>query len=99
MKPTGILTLANVPSGSDHQGYTSAIPSVLPFVPSSQSLLWFCDTRGESCKPDFSTDLTLDTAFGIDSVNEMIDSFIYFCNHEHFQLKTGVAPLTLRHSV
>lgn len=47
----------------------------------------------------FSTDPTLDITFGIDSANEMIDRFIYFCNHEHFQLKTGVAPLTLRHSV
>lgn len=25
--------------------------------------------------------------------------YIYFYNHEHIQLKTGVAPLTLRHSV
>ena len=30
--------------------------------------------------------------------NEMIDSYIYFYNHERIQLKTGVAPLTLRHS-
>ena len=31
--------------------------------------------------------------------NEMIDRYIYFYNHERIQLKTGVAPLTLRHSV
>ena len=30
--------------------------------------------------------------------NEMIDSYIYFYNHERIQLKTGVAPLSLRHS-
>ena len=30
--------------------------------------------------------------------NEMIDRYIHFYNHEHIQLKTGVAPLTLRHS-
>ncbi len=30
--------------------------------------------------------------------NEMIERYIYFCNHERIQLKTGVAPLTLRHS-
>ena len=30
--------------------------------------------------------------------NEMIDRYIYFYNHERIQLKTGVAPLTLRHS-
>ena len=29
---------------------------------------------------------------------ELIDEFIYFYNHEHIQLKTGVAPLQLRHS-
>lgn len=31
--------------------------------------------------------------------NERIDSYIHFYNHERIQLKTGVAPLTLRHSV
>lgn len=31
--------------------------------------------------------------------NELIDSYIHFYNHERIQLKTGVAPLTLRHSV
>ena len=31
--------------------------------------------------------------------NDMIDSYIHFYNHERIQLKTGVAPLTLRHSV
>ena len=29
--------------------------------------------------------------------NEMIDRYINFYNHERIQLKTGVAPLTLRH--
>ena len=31
--------------------------------------------------------------------NDMIDSYIHFYNHERIQLKTGVAPLTLRPSV
>lgn len=31
--------------------------------------------------------------------NEMIDRYIYFYNNERIQIKTGVAPLTLRHSV
>ena len=30
--------------------------------------------------------------------NELIDKFIWFYNHERIQTKTGVAPLTLRHS-
>ena len=30
--------------------------------------------------------------------NEMMDRYIHFYNHERIQLKTGVAPLTLRHS-
>ena len=30
--------------------------------------------------------------------NEMLDRYIHFYNHERIQLKTGVAPLTLRHS-
>ena len=30
--------------------------------------------------------------------NDMIDRFILFYNHERIQLKTGVPPLTLRHS-
>ena len=30
--------------------------------------------------------------------NEMIDRYIYFYNHERIQLKSGVPPLTLRHS-
>ena len=29
----------------------------------------------------------------------LIDEYIYFYNHQRIQLKTGVAPLTLRHSV
>ena len=28
----------------------------------------------------------------------MIDAYICFYNHERIQTKTGVAPLTLRHS-
>jgi len=31
--------------------------------------------------------------------NEIIDQYIHFYNHERIQTKTGVAPLTLRHSV
>ena len=31
--------------------------------------------------------------------NDLIDRYICFYNHERIQLKTGVAPLTLRHSV
>lgn len=30
--------------------------------------------------------------------NEMIDRYIHFYNYERIQYKTGVAPLTLRHS-
>lgn len=30
--------------------------------------------------------------------DEMIDAYIHFYNHERIQTKTGVAPLTLRHS-
>lgn len=30
--------------------------------------------------------------------NELIDRYIYFYNHERIQLKTGVAPLSMRHS-
>ena len=30
--------------------------------------------------------------------NELIDRYIQFYNHERIQNKTGVAPLTLRHS-
>ncbi len=30
--------------------------------------------------------------------NEMIDRYIHFYNHERIQYKTGVAPLSLRHS-
>ena len=35
----------------------------------------------------------------IQEAKEMINRYIYFYNHERIQLKTGVAPLTLRHSV
>ena len=31
--------------------------------------------------------------------NDLIDRYIYFYNHERIQNKTGVAPLSLRHSV
>ena len=34
-----------------------------------------------------------------DEARKLIDSYIYFYNHQRIQLKTGVAPLTLRHSV
>ena len=30
--------------------------------------------------------------------NEMIDDYIHFYNYERIQTKTGVAPLTQRHS-
>ena len=30
--------------------------------------------------------------------DNLIDRYIHFYNHERIQLKTGVAPLTLRHS-
>ena len=33
-----------------------------------------------------------------EEVNKMIDDYIYFYNHERIQTKTGVAPLSLRHS-
>ena len=29
---------------------------------------------------------------------QLIDDFICFCSHERIQLKTGLAPLSLRHS-
>jgi len=34
-----------------------------------------------------------------DEAIELIDNYIYFYNHQRIQLKTGVAPLTLRHSL
>ena len=34
----------------------------------------------------------------ISEAREAIDAYIHFYNHERIQLKTGVAPLTLRHS-
>ena len=34
----------------------------------------------------------------LSEANEMIDRYIHFYNHERIQSKTGVAPLTLRHS-
>ena len=34
----------------------------------------------------------------IDEARTLIDNYIYFYNHQRIQLKTGVAPLTLRHS-
>ena len=33
-----------------------------------------------------------------DEARTLIDNYIYFYNHQRIQLKTGVAPLTLRHS-
>jgi len=30
--------------------------------------------------------------------NDLIDRYIYFYNHEHIRNKTGVTPLSLRHS-
>ena len=33
-----------------------------------------------------------------DEARTLIDNYIYFYNHLRIQLKTGVAPLTLRHS-
>jgi transposase InsO family protein len=33
-----------------------------------------------------------------DEARQRIDSYIYFYNHERIQLKTGVAPLVLRHA-
>ena len=33
-----------------------------------------------------------------DEANKLIDNYIYFYNHQRIQLKTGVAPLMLRHS-
>lgn len=35
----------------------------------------------------------------LQQARRLIDDFIYFYNHDRIQLKTGVAPLTLRHSV
>ena len=34
----------------------------------------------------------------ISEANDMIDRYIHFYNYERIQTKTGVAPLTLRHS-
>ena len=34
----------------------------------------------------------------LSQANEMIDRYIHFYNYERIQLKSGVAPLTLRHS-
>ena len=34
----------------------------------------------------------------VQQARELIDEFVYFYNHERIQLKTGVPPLTLRHS-
>ena len=40
----------------------------------------------------------LTKSYGITPSMSMIDRYIDFYNHERIQLKTGVAPLTLRHS-
>ena len=34
----------------------------------------------------------------VQQARELIDEFVYFYNYERIQSKTGVAPLTLRHS-
>jgi transposase InsO family protein len=34
----------------------------------------------------------------LSDAQRMIDDYIYFYNHERIQIKTGVAPLTQRHS-
>ena len=34
----------------------------------------------------------------LQDANDLIDRYIYFYNHERIQTKTGVAPLSLRHS-
>ena len=34
----------------------------------------------------------------LDEARMLIDDYIYFYNNQRIQLKTGVAPLTLRHS-
>ncbi len=34
----------------------------------------------------------------LQEANELIDRYIYFYNHERIQTKTGVVPLSLRHS-
>ena len=34
----------------------------------------------------------------LNEANDLIDNYIHFYNHERIQNKTGVAPLTLRHS-
>jgi len=34
-----------------------------------------------------------------DDASRMIEEYIYFYNYERIQLKTGLAPLTLRQSV
>ena len=34
----------------------------------------------------------------VQEANDLIDRYIHFYNHERIQTKTGVAPLTLRHS-
>lgn len=35
----------------------------------------------------------------LDEARTLIDNYIYFYNHQRIQLKTGVTPLTLRHSL
>ena len=34
----------------------------------------------------------------LNEANDLIDKYIYFYSYERIQNKTGVAPLTLRHS-
>ena len=40
----------------------------------------------------------LPATLDLDEARSLIDHYIYFYNHLRIQLKTGVAPLTLRHS-
>ena len=52
---------------------------------------------------DFHADLKTECIYRhkpatFSEANEMIDRYIHFYNHERVQSKTGVAPLTLRHS-
>ena len=51
-------------------------------------------------KKRVATELQLhsDQGFQYTSTADLIDRYIHFYNHERIQNKTGVAPLTLRHS-
>ena len=47
---------------------------------------------------EYNADCTGDKPKTFKEVKDLIDQYIYFYNHKHIQTKTGVAPLTLRHS-